>query len=259
VRNNSTWARLLPSPTSWPKDAWNPLLTSLAFFGVVALFIVAQILYLVIGARLGAIDPLNLAAMSPTQLILLQLCSFAPVTVFLLFAVPRLARVSLRELGFRAPTGREVFIAVVSALAMLVCVDGLGSLLAAVSHHHDTEEAITLLREMKTPYERALFFSLACVFAPFYEELGFRVYIFNALSRYVPVWFAIVLSAIPFGLLHAVGGSSFSPLTVGLPLAVGGAILAYVYSVTKCFWASVITHALFNAIGVLSAFVFHAT
>jgi membrane protease YdiL (CAAX protease family) len=250
---------LLPSPTNWPRDSWNPLLTSLAFFGVVALFIVAQILYVVIGARLGAIDPYHLTAMSPTQLILLQLCSFAPVAVFLLIAVPRLAHVSFRELGFRAPTGRELAIAVVSALAMLVFVDGLGSLLAAVSHHHDTEEAITLLHQMKTPFERGLFVSLACVFAPFYEELAFRAYIFNALSRYVPVWGAIVLSAIPFGLLHAVGGSSFSPLTVGVPLAVGGAILAYVYSVTKCFWANVITHALFNSIGVASAFFFHAT
>jgi membrane protease YdiL (CAAX protease family) len=250
---------LLPSPTSWPEGAWNPLYSTLAFLGIVVIFLGSQLVYLVVAIRLGAIDPNHLVDMPATQAILTQLCSFAPVTVFLWIVVPRLARVSLRELGFRAPTGRELLFAILGAVAMLVFVDGLGALLAALSHHHDTEEAVTLLREMKTPFQRALFFSLACVFAPFYEELAFRAYLFNALSRYVPVGMAIVLSAIPFGLLHAVGGSSFSPLTLGVPLAVGGAILAYVYSVTKCFWASVITHALFNSIGVVSAFYFHAT
>jgi membrane protease YdiL (CAAX protease family) len=259
VRNNSTWARLQLLPTNWPKGAWNPWLTGITFAGVVFLFVAAQTAYVLAGVHFGTIDPANITKMSATQEILLQLCSFVPVTIFLLVVLPMLARVPLSSLGFRAPTGRELLIAVLGAVAMMVFVDGLGALLAALSHHHDTEEAVALLRQMKTPLQRTLFFALACIFAPFYEELTFRVFLFNAFSRYTPVWIAIVLSAIPFGLLHAVGGASFSPLTVGLPLAVGGAILAYVYSVTKCFWVNVITHALFNSISVVGVFFFHAT
>jgi len=114
-----------------------------------------------------------------------------------------------------------------------------------------------LLHQMKTPFQQLLFFSLACVFAPFYEELTFRVFIFNALSRYLPVWIAILISATIFGLLHAVSDSTSPLLTVALPLTVGGIVLAYVYSVTKCFWANVITHAVFNSVSVASFYVFH--
>jgi hypothetical protein len=32
-----------------------------------------------------------------------------------------------------------------------------------------------------------------------------------------------------------------------------------VYAKTRCFWANVITHALFNAVGVVGVMVFHVS
>jgi len=257
VRNNSTWAPSLPSPTNWPRQAWNPLLTGLVFVSVVILFLAASFFYVFVATANGWIDPRHAADAPPTQQVILQLVGFAPVTVFLLLALPTLARMPLRELGFRAPTPRDVRIALSAALAMVLLVNGLGTLISGFLHRNDTEQAILLLHQMKTPFQQLLFFSLACVFAPFYEELTFRVFIFNALSRYLPVWIAILISATIFGLLHAVSDSTSPLLTVALPLTVGGIVLAYVYSVTKCFWANVITHAVFNSVSVASFYVFH--
>ncbi len=88
------------------------------------------------------------------------------------------------------------------------------------------------------------------------EELTFRVFIYNALTRYISVPAAIVVSGVLFGMVHA--GSPAQLLTVAIPLAIGGMVLAYVYARTRSYWASVTTHALFNSISVVAIFVFHA-
>jgi membrane protease YdiL (CAAX protease family) len=257
VRNNSTWALSPPSPTNWAKESWNPLFTVLTFLGVIVVFIAAQTVFAIIGFANHSIDPAHLDKIPGTVSIWLEVCSFTPVAIFLLLVLQPLAKRSFRELGFRAPTGGDVRTALLGTLAMLVLVDGLGSLIASVTHLHDTEAAIALLQQMKTPFQRIFFFTFACVLAPFYEELAFRGFILNALSKYMPLWYAIVLSGLLFGALHAVSGPATQFLTVGLPLAVGGVVLAYVYTTTKCFWANVITHATFNAVSVASFFIFH--
>ncbi len=259
MRNNSTWAPSLPSPTNWAKESWNPVLTALTFLGVIVVFVLAQTVFVFVGFANHTIDPAHPDKLSGTQSIWLEVCSFTPVAIYLLLLIPPLAKRSFRELGFRAPTGSDVRVALLGALAMVVLVDGLGSLIASLTHIHDTEAAIALLQQMKTPFQRIFFFSLACVFAPFYEELAFRGFIFNALSRYMPLWYAIVISGALFGALHAVSGPATQYLTVGVPLAAGGVVLAYVYSTTKCFWANVLTHATFNAVSVVGFFVFHVS
>jgi len=111
------------------------------------------------------------------------------------------------------------------------------------------------LRQMKTPLQQTLFFATACVLAPMIEELTFRVFLFNALTRYVSLPAAIVVSGVIFGIVHSASLSQL--LTVSVPLAIGGMVLAYVYARTRSYWASVTTHALFNSISVVAIFVFH--
>jgi membrane protease YdiL (CAAX protease family) len=224
--------------------------------GALVLFIVAQLGYVVIALALHAID-LRHPTIPGDQMLGLQLLTWLPVTIYLLFITPLVAKTSLRGLGFRAPTARDIAVAVVGAFAMVVLVNGAGTIASEVLHRRDTEAAIALLHQLKTPAERAVFFLLACVFAPFYEELTFRVFVFNAFSRYVPIALAMILSGAFFGVLHSLDSAS-EILTVGVPLAIGGVVLAYVYASTKCFWANVMTHGLFNAVSVVSILFFHA-
>ena len=69
-------------------------------------------------------------------------------------------------------------------------------------------------------------------------------------SAFVPV--AIVLSALCFG------GAHFSP-TALLPLAGGGAVLAYVYYRTGALTASMIAHAGFNLFSIIGLVAFKFT
>ena len=139
---------------------------------------------------------------------------------------------------------------------MWIVVTGSSAAVETLSHHRDTEAAIALLKGIKTPYEKFLFVSVAVVFAPLVEELAFRVFAFNAILRWTNVPVAAVCSGILFGLVHALGAAPSQLLTVSLPLALGGIVLAGIYAATRCYWASVLTHALFNSVTVVAYFIF---
>ena len=256
MRNNSTWALSALSPTPWPREAFNIPWTLLVAFGAVILGIVPGLVYVVVAAHLGFIDMRHLDRLPADQLLLAQVVTYAPLGAFLLFAVPRVARVPARELGLRTPTSRELGIGALGTIVMWLAVSLAGALVTAISHRHDTENAVALLQSMKTPAQQILFFAIACVLAPIIEELTFRVFIFNAISRYATIPVAIVASGCVFGIVHAASLPQLA--TVGIPLAVGGMVLAVVYAATRSYWASVTTHALFNAISVIAIFVFHA-
>ncbi|MGP6157820.1 MAG: lysostaphin resistance A-like protein [Vulcanimicrobiaceae bacterium] len=255
MRNNSTWGLSRLSPTNWPPDAWNVPLTVAAALGALVLAYAPGILYLAVGIRLGAF---TVAHLPPTQFLVAQVVCYLPLAIYLLLVTPALAHVPLAELGFRSPGRHEIEGGLVGAGMMWLVVGISGTLVAALTHRHDTEAAVALLQQMKTPGQKLVFAAVAVVFAPMVEELGFRVFIFNAFTRYVEVWWAAALSGVVFGLVHALG-SPDQIATVGLPLALGGVVLAYVYASNRCYWSNVITHGTFNAISVIAIFFFHAS
>jgi membrane protease YdiL (CAAX protease family) len=226
----------------------------LCFIGVVAIALVAQIAYVLVEMGRGTIAVRH-PVLSPDQELIAQIVIYLPVGAYLLWALPALSKTSLRELGMHAPSRRDLGIAVAGAIVMTVAVSAVGSAIAALTHRQDTETAVALMQQMKSPVEKLVFFAVACVLAPLIEELAFRVFIFNALTRYLSLGFAALTSSVLFGLVHS--ASLAQLLTVGVPLAVGGLVLAYVYATTRCYWANVTTHAIFNAIGVIPFFVFH--
>jgi hypothetical protein len=127
--------------------------------------------------------------------------------------------------------------------------------ISALTHIHDTEAAVALLAQMKTPFEKLLFVAVAAILAPIIEELAFRAFLFNAFSRYMSISAAALSSAILFGLVHA--SSAQQLLTVSVPLCFGGLVLAAVYRISRCYWSNVISHAIFNSISLVAVFVFH--
>ena len=262
MRNNSTWASSALSPTPWPPDAWRLGRTILAGIGAVFFYVMPPLAYLVIAAGQRHVDIRQLIQ-NPDQLLVAQVVGYIPIAIFLGFVLPRIARISLRDLGFRRPSASEMGTALLGTIVMWLSVTIVGETIVRITHRHDTENAIALLKAMKTPAEQLAFFLLACVLAPMIEELIFRAFVFNALTKYfaaigrglAPLVLAIVASGAIFGVVHA--GSVAQLLTVSIPLAVGGVVLAYVYARTHNYWASVTTHAMFNSISVLAIFVFH--
>jgi membrane protease YdiL (CAAX protease family) len=256
VQNNSTWAPLPPSRATWPPESFRirpTLLTALGAVGIVFVSVGAYVLY---DLSIGAIDPRHPQDIPATQVLVSQAVAYVPLAIYLLAVVPRLARLPLAALGFRMPTLRDLGIAAIGTVVMWTVVIGTSALVETLTHKHDTEAAIALLRSIRTPAEKAAFVAIAVAFAPFVEELAFRVFAFNALWRWMRFPAAAVASGVLFGLVHALGAAPSQLLTVALPLALAGIVLATIYAVTRCFWANVLTHAAFNSITVVAYFVF---
>jgi len=84
-----------------------------------------------------------------------------------------------------------------------------------------------------------------CTVIPFVEELTYRGLGYSLLERFGR-WPAIVLVGLLFGLAHG--------LVLSLPvIAVFGAVLAWIRSVTGSVYPGMVVHATFNAIALVAA------
>jgi membrane protease YdiL (CAAX protease family) len=93
-----------------------------------------------------------------------------------------------------------------------------------------------------------VFFTTACIAAPMFEEVFFRGFLLPSLTRYLPVWGAVVVSALLFAIAHL----SISEV---LPLATLGIVLGIVYTRSRNLLSSMLLHGLWNAGTLLSLFV----
>jgi uncharacterized protein len=96
--------------------------------------------------------------------------------------------------------------------------------------------------------------------APFVEELFFRGFLYPVLARWLGVGLAIVLTAIPFALLHSAQlGNAWGPLVV---LFIVGVVLTTVRAVTRSVASSMLVHigynlTLFSLLFVASGYFHH--
>lgn len=94
----------------------------------------------------------------------------------------------------------------------------------------------------------AVFFGTASIAAPVFEELMFRGFLLPSLTRYVPVWGAVVISGFIFAIAHL-------SLSEVLPLATLGIILGIVYTRSRNLLAPMLLHSLWNSGTLISLFV----
>lgn len=93
-----------------------------------------------------------------------------------------------------------------------------------------------------------LFFLTASVAAPIFEEIIFRGFLLPSLTKYVPVWAAILLSSGLFAIAHL-------SLSEVLPLIVLGSILGFVYTRTQNLISSILLHSLWNSGTLISLYI----
>jgi uncharacterized protein len=107
---------------------------------------------------------------------------------------------------------------------------------------------LQIVLEGKDSTALLLFFLTAAVAAPLFEEFLFRGFLLPSLTRYVPVWVAICLSGLLFGVAHL----SLSEI---IPLTTLGIILGIVYVRTKNLLAPMLLHSLWNSTTLVSLYL----
>jgi uncharacterized protein len=105
-----------------------------------------------------------------------------------------------------------------------------------------------LILESNDPLAKVFFFVTAAIAAPLFEELIFRGFLLASLTRYLPVWAAIVSSSLIFALAHL-------SLAEVLPLSTLALVLGYVYSRSRNLLAPMLIHCLWNSATLVSLFL----
>jgi len=97
-------------------------------------------------------------------------------------------------------------------------------------------------------YEYTLAFVALVVIAPFAEEVLFRGYLYGKIKHYAPVWLAIILSSVLFGVAHGAWN-------VGVDTFALGIILCLLREITGSLWASIFVHMAKNSLAYYLLFI----
>ncbi|MGB3532554.1 MAG: type II CAAX endopeptidase family protein [Microcoleaceae cyanobacterium] len=93
-----------------------------------------------------------------------------------------------------------------------------------------------------------IFFITASVAAPLFEEIFFRGFLLPSLTRYLPVWGAILLSSLIFAAAHL-------NISEVIPLTTLGVLLGFVYTRSRNLLSSILLHGLWNSGTLLSLYI----
>jgi len=103
------------------------------------------------------------------------------------------------------------------------------------------QEAVRQLRDTSSIWLRILILVAAMVVAPIVEEVIFRGFLYAVFKRFSDRFFAAVLSALIFSVIHANIPGLF-------PLFMLGLAFALAYELSGCLWVPIALHAIFNGI-----------
>jgi membrane protease YdiL (CAAX protease family) len=161
----------------------------------------------------------------------------------------------LAFLGLRWPTPRDLGLTLALVVPWYIGVAVVTALSSAALNGGRVVPGNTRQLFIQRPHGfgiLVLALLVTAVAAPLCEEAFFRGMLFRLLRRRLPLWAAVLLSAIAFGLAHASPTVSFALLPVFVYM---GIVLALVYAWTGSLTNTVLLHALNNAVGTVTVYV----
>jgi membrane protease YdiL (CAAX protease family) len=97
-------------------------------------------------------------------------------------------------------------------------------------------------------YEFLLAFFTLVILAPLAEEVLFRGYLFGKLRQHAPVWLAILITSVLFGIAHMAWN-------VGIDVFALSIILCLVRVLTRSLWPAILLHSLKNFVAFYLLFI----
>ena len=210
----------------------------LALAGLAVAFAPEMLLYLAVAGEQGGMTTTTVTVGTALVLVLSSFITYGWQLFAAWFFSLRRAAVGIKAWGFRKPTSAFFWTIPVAIFAVY-----------AVSFFHELvvhpEQQAIVDQFPRTASGLALFFVLAVLMAPVFEEMFFRGFLFRGLATSWGWQWGAVVSAAIFGLAHL-------QLDVFVPLFALGYALAWVYHRTGSVWTSITLHGVFNGISVLA-------
>lgn len=132
--------------------------------------------------------------------------------------------------------------------SLLICAWGVGTLsqgfLERIFEDLSAQEAVQSLQNSDSKIHLVLSIIMACVAAPFVEEMLFRGYMYGALKQATNPVFSMVIIGGLFAVVHG-------NLPALLPLWAFSILLCCAYEWTRCLWIPIGMHAFFNGANII--------
>lgn len=152
---------------------------------------------------------------------------------------------SWKELGIKKVSWRDLLVYGFGAGIFLLVLMMVLSLPLSKLHPDIAPQLYeTMLRNAGQASSFVLLFFMGAVLAPVSEEMFYRAMIYPYLRGVVGRGWGIALAGLIFGLAH------WDPWRA-VPLAVGGALLCYVYDKTGSIWVPMAAHGVWNGVMAL--------
>ena len=191
---------------------------------------------------------------TPVEAFNLAITQFFLIAVVLLYVRARHPGSIRRLFGPTRPTVATIFTGLGAGfIALAVIAFGLGNVLQLIAAALESElpEVQEGFRELATEESAApLLVFGAVIVGPFAEELFYRGMLFTALRRRLPLWPAMGLSGVLFGLSHlqTTLEGYLLVLIIIIPL---GMFLAWIYERRGSLVVPVLAHATFNLVQIV--------
>jgi hypothetical protein len=196
---------------------------------------------------LVSIPIIKLPVSTPVMSLLLTAGGYAGMlgAIYLLLHFRR--RAPLSSLGLRLPKNRWwLLVPLPLTFFGLVLTTALEPVSQAIFPGAQSMQCPDIKSEFPPgPFTLLLAIVAVSLVAPFTEEIVFRGFIFGWLKAHLPTALALVFSGLIFGLAHG-------ELLLIIPLGCFGIVLAYVYHRSGSLFPGMLTHALFNLVGILA-------
>jgi uncharacterized protein len=224
----------VPPPAENPVwSGWDVLL--IAFLTLLTLIVVETIT--LIGAKVLVYPRLGLAevAQKPAIAIVGQLLSYIAVAIYMVMLVEGKYHVRFwRAIGWNWQGG---------ATFKLLGLGVLTVSLDLLSRYLPMPKTSPFDQFFDRPQDAYLLVAFAITFGPLMEELFFRGFLYPVLARRTGVATAVVLTSVPFGLIHYLQYKSWAAVLV---IFLVGVVLTVVRAVTKSVAASFVVHVGYN-------------
>ena len=106
-----------------------------------------------------------------------------------------------------------------------------------------------------TQWQYIAAFMTIAVLAPVAEELLFRGYLYGKLRRTAPVWMAVLITSLTFGVAHLWGGSGSLQWAVAADTFVLSIVMSLAREYTGAIWVPVLMHIAKNSIAFYALYV----
>lgn len=103
-------------------------------------------------------------------------------------------------------------------------------------------------RQINKSYEYILAFTSLVIIAPIAEEILFRGYLYGKLKKFVPIWIAIIVTSLLFGLIHGAWNLAIDTFALSI-------VLCLLRESTGNIWASILLHMTKNGIAFYILFI----